>query len=106
MTDKQITALAREYAEEAFKTGPHNNDIKSLRKFAIKLTTEGMEKHLRWLCERYCLVKKERVIAELKAVDLSIKAALTFTLKVGEVDMAKKELLHALFPDLGKEVNG
>lgn len=60
MTDTEITALAREYAEETCKDIPRNNDIKSLRKSAIKLSAEGMETRLRWLLRRYCLVEKSK----------------------------------------------
>lgn len=62
MTDPQIEALAREYAEEMNKDIPLSNDIKSLRESAIRLSAEGMEKRLRWLLRRYCLVEKEALL--------------------------------------------
>lgn len=94
MNEKTITALAREYAGRYRDSG-----------FSAPITEEAKQ-IIRFLLLRYCLVEKKRVIAELKAVDLSIKASLTFILKVTEVDMAKKELLHSLFPEIAKKVEG
>lgn len=93
MNDDQITALAREYAAETVSHTRLSTTI-----------ADDAEDVIRFLLRRYCLVEKKRVIAELKAVDLSIKASLTFILKVDEVEMGKKKLLHSLFPEIAKEV--
>lgn len=107
MDDNTITALAREYAEETTKTMTSDPNLTDSDINGIKRdVSEWAEEILRFLLRRYCLVEKRRVIAELNAVDLSIKASMTFILKVTEVDMAKKELLHSLFPEIAKEVEG
>lgn len=103
MSEEEITALAREYAEIHCPEFKYRGD-KEGRKDDIKYETLHAQCVIEFLLRRYCLVEKERVKAELKAVDLSIKASLTFILKVTEVDMAKKELLHSLFPEIAKEV--
>lgn len=103
----QITALAREYAEEATKDTPSDNDIKSLRESAIKLNAKIMEKHLRWLLRRFCLVEKSKVLEEYYEAKFAC----------GNVDQCsdtdtwimyhtEKSLLERLFPGLGKEVEG
>lgn len=104
MTPEQITAIAREYAEEMIKGKPSEELPNCLKNSMLTMNTEYIAEVFQWLSRRFCLVEKKRVIAELKAVDLSIKASLTFIMKVTEVDIAKKELLHSLFPEIAKEV--
>lgn len=103
MTDDQITALAREYAEEATKDIPSDNDIKSLRESAIKLNAEIMEKHLRWLLRRYCLVEKEqlkRVMSlHIEKSDETVKGGKAWFFHKGSANT-----LRYLFPEIAKEV--
>lgn len=103
MDNDQITALAREYAEEATKDIPSDNDIKSLRESAIKLNAEIMEKHLRWLLRRYCLVEKEqlkRVMAlHIEKSDETVKGGKAWFFHKGSANT-----LRYLFPEIAKEV--
>lgn len=101
----QITALAREYAEEATKDIPSDNDIKSLRESAIRLNAEGMEKHLHWLLRRFCLVEKDELTKCRQAILNKIKTGENIRRKK-TIDEGKAQLslFDLLFPDLGKEV--
>lgn len=90
MTDTEITALAREYAEEIY---PNLSDkIISLRTQEIK----NAERLIRFLLRRFCLVEKEK----LKAI--------RFRKVYSEEDIRSKFteecLIDALFPEIAKEV--
>ncbi len=98
MDDTEITALAREFAEEMTKDIPHDNDIKSLRESAIKLNTEGFEKHLRWLLCRYRLVRKDN-----PAILLGMVSNGEYNAKFAE---GVEATIGLLFPDLEKEAEG
>ena len=90
MTDHEITALAREYAEEIrkdilpFFPRPLPESMEVL----VKADQEKAERLIRFLLRRYCLVEKEKAqqvknCINTKAVDV---------------------VMNLLFPDLGKEV--
>lgn len=105
MTDAQITALAREYAEEMTKDIPLDNDIKSLRESAIKLNAEGMEKHLRWLLRRFCIVEKHKVIIKYKNAKRLEEDATAFGFERHRSNaIVIKSLIESLFPEIAKEV--
>lgn len=94
----QITALAREYAEEKY---PYlSNKIISLRTQEIK----NAEQLIRFLLRRYCLVEKSKVVAEYRNVAEAVDAKRKWNLTLSEDKLAKADLLFDLFPDLGKEV--
>ncbi len=80
MTNDQITALAREYAE---KDEPF-----------VQIIQDDAEMFLRWLSERYCLVEKSR----LKKLDIAYRAKHygTVVLNQGDID--------SIFPEIAKEV--
>lgn len=89
MTDPEITALAREYAEDATKTmvsDPNlsDTDIKGIKRDIA----EYAEEILRFLLRRFCLVEKSKV-EQLKQC-------------FGSEEVY--EVIDMLFPDLGKEV--
>lgn len=93
MADDQITALAREYAEEIY---PNLSDkIISLRTLEIK----NAERLIRFLLRRYALVEKS-----------TIKEAWSMITGVYldhdhiTYDGARYLFDEVLFPDLGKEV--
>lgn len=92
MDDKEITALAREYAEEIY---PNLSDkIISLRTLEIK----NAERLIRFLLRRYALVEKEK----LKA----IRFRKVYSAEDVRSKFTEECLIDALFPDLGKEVEG
>ena len=93
MTDQQITALAREYAEERIKKkGLVGKDANML----FEAICSNIEKFLPWLLRRYCLVEKEKVrVIRWRKVYNAEDIRSKFT---------EECLIDALFPDLGKEV--
>lgn len=92
MNDDQITALAREYAEEGIY---------------VQIVEDDAAEFLRWLLRRYCLVEKEAVRKEyneaIRAVREGYRERLDTMIVVNN---SRRVLLESLFPDLGKEVEG
>ena len=89
MNQEEITALAREYAEWVTEDyGEHNAYIPG-----TQATTAIF---LRWLCKRYCLVRKEN-----PANLLSMVSNGEYNAKFAE---GVETTIGLLFPDLGKEV--
>ena len=107
MTDHEITALAREYAEEIY---PNLSDkIISRRTQEIK----EAERVIRFLLRRYCLVEKSKVeqmykeAAEGKCESEKMRPQNTYAknsiaMRIG-VNFGCVHTLKSLFPDLGKE---
>lgn len=87
MTDKQITALAREYAEETH----HGNTV----------AVDEAILTIRFLLQRYCLVEKSKA-REARALALDSHLKDSHLTDEG----AKYIFDKLLFPDLGKEVEG
>lgn len=97
ITDDQITALAREYAEEKY---PYLSDkIISLRTQEIK----NAEQLIRFLLRRYCLVEKEqlkRVMSlHIEKSDETVKGGKAWFFHKGSANT-----LRYLFPEIAKEV--
>lgn len=108
MTDPEITALAREYAEDATKTMVSDPNLSDTDINEIKRdVSEYAEEILRFLLRRFCLVEKSKVEdvyqraknTERDGEDLK----LPLLCRTGRV---QRILLESLFPSLGKEVEG
>lgn len=104
MTDPEITALAREYAEEEAKGTAVESLPDGFKENVIQRNADHFEKHLRWLTRRLCLVEKERVKYEYHEAKFTC----------GNVDpcsdtfvssLAQKSVLERLFPEIAKEIN-
>lgn len=114
MSEQEITALAREYAEEISPVRQLDDhpvakmiaDI--MRKALSEVTAEqikNFEGFLRFLLRRYELVEKERL---RRVMALHIEKS-NEVAKGGETWFFHKgsaNTLRYLFPDLGKEVEG
>lgn len=93
MTDQEITALAREYAEE--KCG---NKTESPMYFGL---AEGeMEEKLRWLSRRYCLVEKD------KAREVYAEQTFRYDPDRDLASIVVEHVLNRLFPEIAKEAEG
>lgn len=96
ITEDQITALAREYAEQTDGSPADTAYIKAIA-----------ENTLRFLCRRFCLVEKSKVEKAYREVQKQMAEGSALGLHVlfihGKV---KKDLLESLFPEIGKEVEG
>lgn len=91
----QITALAREYAEETGETSPTTLDIKQ----------RNMERHLEWLSQRYCLVEKSKVEEEYKrAIETNQRGEETGAHNLCTFGSSRRVLLESLFPEIAKVV--
>lgn len=90
LTDTEITALAREYAEEraSIMQGSLGTKIQA-------------ELVIRFLLRRYCLVEKGKLEAKHKEVLAALESNDNEDVKWGTYRLS---LLDHLFPDLGKEV--
>lgn len=99
MDNDQITALAREYAEEKY---PYLSDkIISLRTQEIK----NAEQLIRFLLRRFCLVEKRRVIINYKNMKRLEEDATAFGFETHRSNArVVKGLIKSLFPEIAKEV--
>lgn len=105
MNDQQIAALAHEYAVEIAKDTNVEELPNCLKNSVLELNAGAMERRLKWLLKRYCLVAKSKLIEEYKSAKRDSKMAhrekLHSMLAVAE---ARKALIESLFPDIAKEV--
>lgn len=95
MDNDQITALAREYAEETY---PNLSDkIISRRTQEIK----EAERVIRFLLRRFTLVEKSKVEAKHKEALAALESNDNEDVKWGTYRLS---LLESLFPEIAKEV--
>lgn len=109
MTDQQITALAREYGEEASKRLRNAfGDLSEWEYYNIRdEAKENAENVLRFLLSRYALVEKSKLSKEYKSAKHDSKMAHRERLyTMLAVASARKALLESLFPEIAKEVEG
>lgn len=92
MDNDQITALAREYAEESLILSEDMPNC--LRNEYLKLFADEVERLIRFLLRRYCLVEKSR----LKKLDIAYRAKHYGTVVLNQGD------IESLFPEIAKEV--
>lgn len=103
MNDDQITALAREYAEEI------RNGILELfpqplpdsMEVLIKNDQEYYGRFLRWLTSRYCLVEKSKVNNIHKGILVQLDPK---NFGYSPYNQGRMDLLKSLFPEIAKEV--
>lgn len=98
MKESEITALAREYAEEihAGTSEPFKDDV-------ICEEIENAESVIRFLLRRYALVEKEAVRKEYHEIKLALGDGGRSELE-DDINMEKEALLESLFPEIAKEV--
>lgn len=100
MTDPEITALAREYAEEENPTGSYGDNIVE-RRMDLSISRDEAERVLTWLTRRFYLVEKEAVRKQFESAKRLIDARDYNKRCIG---VGGRGVLERLFPDLGKEV--
>ncbi len=98
MNNDQITALAREYAEEI---RPYNDKTAPLSILDIR----EAERLIRFLLRRFCLVEKERLkrvmLLHIEKSNECSKGGKTWFFHKGSANT-----LRYLFPEIAKEVEG
>lgn len=102
MKESEITALAREYAEEMIKGRPSEELPNCLKNSMLTMNTEYIAEIFQWLLRRFALVEKSRVEETYNRIwnewnftlDAENKANCKFILSA----------IASLFPEIGKEV--
>lgn len=101
MTQEEITALAREYAEWVLSVPGAEKLPNCLRNEATGTLREDAEEVLTWLSTRFCLVEKSKVQEEyiISQGNHNKNGFLAI-----EFNLGRRNLLDSLFPELAKEV--
>lgn len=94
----QITALAREYAEEMIKGKPSEKLPNCLKNSMMAMNTEYIAEVFQWLTRRVSLVEKSKLGKD--GLDIAWRA------KEYDMVILSSDNVYYLFPDLGKEVEG
>lgn len=89
MTEIEITALAREYAEEIYRGGTE--------------FIEEVEQVICWLSTRYALVEKEAVRKQFEDAKRLLETC-NYNKKC--IGVGSRGVLERLFPEIAKEVEG
>ncbi len=105
MIEDQITALAREYAEEMIKGRPSEELPNCLKNSILTMNTEYIAEIFRWLSTRYCLVRKNNIIEEYEEAKI-LCGNLDPCGKNYAWNECKMRLLESLFPEIAKEMEG
>lgn len=103
ITDDQITALAREYAEDDNPITAHRTPTE--RDWDIQIDADSAERVIRFLLRRFCLVEKSKVERAMQLHEDKIKELFKGS-KTWFFHKGSAETLKYLFPELGKEVEG
>lgn len=101
MTNQEITALAREYAEDLIKVRKTQGELANcLLNEALSVAEDDAEDVIRFLLRRFCLVEKSKVenIHRGILVQLNPKNFGYSPYNQGRID-----LLKSLFPEIAKE---
>lgn len=93
MDEKEITALAREYAEERASVMQGSLGTKIQAELVI-----------RFLHRRFCLVEKSIILDEYKDAVENIEEATAREGFINLEDKGKKDFIESLFPEIAKEV--
>lgn len=105
MNEDQITALAREYAEEIYphEDGEDLGQMNFLRNNAIK----HISSTLKMLLRRYCLVEKETIRKEYQETcERETYATEHKNELYAELFKMKRLTLESIFHEIAKEVEG
>lgn len=104
MTDTEITALAREYAEEihadAMQYFPQ--PLPDSMEVVVKKDQEEAERLIRFLLLRYCFVEKNEIKEEYERIR-AIAVKVPSPSLLGTVSIACLATIKNIFPGLGKE---
>lgn len=98
MTDAQINALAHEYAGAVT---PHDKD-EFYYEAAFHRNEKEFCKALEWLSERFCVVEKSKLEAELHKIRLALGDGGRSEWE-DEINFEKEYLLKELFPEIFKD---
>lgn len=105
MTPEEITALAREYAEEVYRNAHKEMEVlpNCLSNEAINMFAEDMEIKLKWLLRRYCLVEKGKVNNIHKGVLVQLDPK---SFGYSPYNQGRMDVMKSLFPEIRKDAEG
>lgn len=100
----QITALAREYAEEMIKGKPSEELPNCLKNSMLTMNTEYVTEIFQWLIRRFYIVEKSKIREAYKdAQKDQHNSEGDFALTLAGRN--RSSVLIDLFPEIAKEVN-
>ena len=108
LTDRQITAIAREYAEAirkdslSFFPRPLPDSMEVL----VQKDQKEAEKLIHFLLQRYCLVEKNRLIEEYKSATANFNNASDPVIPTMDYYLGIMKFIESLFPEIAKGVEG
>ncbi len=103
MNNDQITALAREYAEEgAEEVGLPN----CLQNETLGLVATETECVIKWLLRRFALVEKENIKRYFQSRNYILTHQDKYEVYIVRESEVEMKLLRCLFPEIAKEVEG
>lgn len=107
MTDKQIAAFAREYAEEKAQSDREQGFPESFIKDMAEFNEKEMKSVLEFLLLRYALVEKDEIKAKYKRVEELLNAGIKENNMLVAAPMSTYlHVLRLTFPEIAKEVEG
>lgn len=104
MTDTEITALAREYAEEMIKGKPSEELPNCLKNSMLTMNTEYIAEVFQWLMRRYYLVEKSKAKQIFQSRQNILANQDKYDRYIVDEASAEKRLMLCLFPEIAKEV--
>lgn len=106
MKPDQITALAREYAEETRNgiLGLFPQPLPDSMEVLIKNDQEYYWRFLRWLTRRYCLVEKENIEKYFQSRNYILTHQDEYAVYIVRESEVEMKLLRCIFPEIAKEV--
>lgn len=104
MTDPQIEALARVYAEVMNPVDDYSEvSIIYERPIDMDIDYDGAKRFLTWLSQRYCIVEKDKVEEEYHEASVCRPHFERYSPQWGALT-AKMAVLERLFPSIAKEM--
>lgn len=107
MTDQEITAIAREYAEEKANSISFTAyaDPEFKKELYTKRYANEAKEAIEFLLRRYCLVEKEAVREEYCKATAHVAEAIKSKNPLSEsCGKGKRLAIQSLFPEIAKEV--
>lgn len=101
----QITALAREYAEESTKADASDPNLSESDLIEIRHDIEEyVTGILRFLFRRFCLVEKENIEKYFQSRNYILTNQDKYEVYIVRESEVEMKLLRCLFPEIAKEV--
>lgn len=104
MDNEQITALARELADELYNNDSSYRKILWWCEEPKERKAEELEYTLRFLLCRYCLVEKSKLIEEYKSATANFNNASDPVIPTMDYYLGIMKFIESLFPEIAKEV--